>query len=73
MNELEISIWNDAQQLYQRYAQLDLKHNAHGIFQLSFDAARCLIWKYQCNPLAYTMAMALVAYNVAAYEAAHQM
>ncbi len=70
MNDQEQNIWNDAQRLYQQYTQQDLKDNAHGIFQLSF-AACDLIWKYKCNPLAYTLAMALVAYNVAAFEAAH--
>lgn len=59
-----------ANRLRARYLHKDLAHNAHGIFQLAFEAARELTWRYG-NPLAYDLAQGMVEEYIGLFDAAH--
>jgi len=63
-------VWADAFRLFHEAEGRDLEHNAHGIFQLSFEAARMLTWNHN-NPLAHQLALAIVNYYIGQYKAAH--
>ena len=61
----------DAARLLKKYEDKDLEHNAHGIFQFAFDAARELAWRYD-NPLAYSLAQSMVEDCIDRFNAVHQ-
>jgi len=62
-------ILSDAYRLYQKYQDQDM--TGHDIFKLGCDAMRCLTWKYDLNPLACSLAQALVNYHIEKFKAAH--
>ena len=61
-------IWADAYRLCQKYAPLDLAHNARGIFDLAYDACNVLILRHNC-PQALQMSQAIVDHYASLFMA----
>ena len=67
----EEQIYMIAHRIHQKYADRDLAHDGHGIWQLSGDCLKQLVGPFDRHPLAIRLTQCMIDYYCDQYRASH--
>ena len=67
----EEHIYMSAYAIHQKYADQDLAHDGHGIWQLSGDCLKQLVLPFDRHPLAFRLMQCMIDYYADQYNASH--
>ena len=70
-DSIERAIWESAYTIHKKYADMDLAHNGHGIWNLAGECLRHLVIPFDRHPLACKLMQSMVDYYGSLYREAH--
>ena len=70
-HDIERTIWATAYKIHQKYEDMDLAHDGHGILLLAGECLKTLIIPYDRHPLAARLSQCMVEYYSSLYRDAH--